>query len=91
MSNSQDVLRSLMGPNIVDAVSTVSGTQATIPASIRRTLDIEDGDRLKWYLDDSDELRIEVVSRDTGTFADFDGYGGIETDATAEHDGWGRE
>lgn len=72
------------------AESKVSGNQANIPASIRRALDIEDGDHLRWILDDEGELRLEVVHRERGTFDDFEGYDGdVATDATKEHDDWG--
>lgn len=81
-----------MSPNVVDAESTVSGTQTTIPANIRQTLDIDDGDRLRWILDDSGELRIEVVSRGSRTFAEFEGYDGeVDTNSMDEHDAWGVE
>jgi bifunctional DNA-binding transcriptional regulator/antitoxin component of YhaV-PrlF toxin-antitoxin module len=81
-----------MSSDVADAESKVSGNQANIPARIRRELDIEDGDHLRWFLDESDELRVEVVSRESGTFADFEGYDGdVDTDATADHDEWGLE
>lgn len=73
------------------AESKVSGNQANIPARVRRELDIEDGDHLRWILDE-DDLRLEVVHQSSGTFADFDGYeGDIDTDGTDEHDAWGVE
>jgi len=79
-----------MSSDRVDAESKVSGNQANIPAQIRQELDIDDGDHLRWYLDDEGTVRIEVVQQRRGTFADFDGYDGDEeTDATTEHDGWG--
>jgi len=69
--------------------SKVSGNQANIPAHIRRRFDIEDGDILRWVLED-DGLRVEVVNREAGTFADVDGYEGEEqTEATQDHDAWG--
>ena len=37
----------------------------TIPAALRRRLDIEPGDKLRWEADDG-ELTVEVV--DTGVF-----------------------
>jgi bifunctional DNA-binding transcriptional regulator/antitoxin component of YhaV-PrlF toxin-antitoxin module len=79
-----------MSSDQVDAESKVSGNQANIPAQIRQELDIDDGDHLRWYLDDEGTVRIEVVQQRCGTFADFDGYeGDEETDATTEHDEWG--
>ena len=79
-----------MSSDRVDAESKVSGNQANIPARIRRELDIDDGDYLRWHLDTDGSVRIEVVQRRSGTFGDFDGYDGdTETDASADHDAWG--
>ncbi|MBP2252345.1 AbrB/MazE/SpoVT family DNA-binding domain-containing protein [Halarchaeum nitratireducens] len=74
----------------VDSESTVSGNQANIPARIRRELDIDDGDRLRWQVEDNGALRVEVVQQRNGTFSDFDGYEGEEeTDVVVDHDAWG--
>lgn len=74
----------------VDSESKVSGNQANIPAHIRRELDIDDGDKLRWRVEEDGTLRVEVVQQRTGTFSDFDGYDGDqETDVTADHDAWG--
>ena len=79
-----------MSSDDIRAESTVSGNQANIPARIRRELDIDDGDQLRWSLADDGTLRVELVQQRRGTFADFDGYDGDqETEATAEHDTWG--
>lgn len=81
-----------MGSKRVDAESKVSGNQANIPARIRRELDIDDGDQLRWRIEDDGSIRVQVVQQQTGTFDDFDGYDGDEeTDVTAEHDSWGVE
>ncbi|MDY7080939.1 MAG: AbrB/MazE/SpoVT family DNA-binding domain-containing protein, partial [Halobacteria archaeon] len=56
----------------------------------RRELGIEDGDHLRWYLEDDGSVRVEVVQQKEGTFAEFGGYEGKEpTDVTTEHDEWG--
>jgi bifunctional DNA-binding transcriptional regulator/antitoxin component of YhaV-PrlF toxin-antitoxin module len=79
-----------MGSEGVDSESKVSGNQANIPARIRRELDIDDGDRLRWHIEDDGTLRVQVVQRRSGTFGDFDVYDGDrETEVTAEHDAWG--
>lgn len=57
----------------VDAESNVSGNQANIPARIRRELDIDNGDKLRWYIEDDGTLRVQVVQQPSGTFSDFDG------------------
>jgi bifunctional DNA-binding transcriptional regulator/antitoxin component of YhaV-PrlF toxin-antitoxin module len=78
-----------MSSDRIDAESKISGNQANIPARIRREFDIDDGDHLRWHVDDGD-IRVEVVRQRTGTFDGFDGYGGeTDTDATTDHDAWG--
>ena len=79
-----------MSSDEVDAESKVSGNQANIPARVRRALGINDGDQLRWQLEDDGTVRVRVVQQRTGTFADFDGYAGAEpTDVTSDHDAWG--
>lgn len=79
-----------MSSDRVNAESTVSGNQANIPARVRHELDIDDGDHLRWSVEDDGSVRVEVVRQRTGTFADFEGYEGTDdTDVTADHDAWG--
>jgi bifunctional DNA-binding transcriptional regulator/antitoxin component of YhaV-PrlF toxin-antitoxin module len=79
-----------MSGDRVDSESKVSGNQANIPARIRRELDIDDGDRLRWHVEDDGTLRVQVVQQQSGTFRDFDGYDGERATAVErEHDGWG--
>jgi len=74
----------------VDSESKVSGNQANIPAHIRRELDIDDGDTLRWHIEDDGTLQVQVVQQQSGTFSGFDGYGGDQaTDVESEHDSWG--
>ena len=76
----------------VDSESKVSGNQANIPAHIRRELDIADGDKLRWHIEDDGTLRVQLVQQRTGTFTDFDGYDGDQSTAvTRDHDAWGVE
>lgn len=76
----------------VDSESKVSGNQANIPARIRRELDIDDGDTLRWHIEDDGTLRVKVVQQRSGTFSDFAGYDGDqETTVTSDHDAWGVE
>ena len=55
----------------------------TIPASLRRRLDIEAGDKLRWEVDDEGNLSVEVVKQRYGAFDDFEpvsmGGDGLET------------
>jgi bifunctional DNA-binding transcriptional regulator/antitoxin component of YhaV-PrlF toxin-antitoxin module len=74
--------------------SKVSGNQANIPVEIRRSLDIDDGDALRWFYEDG-ELRVEVMHKTTRTFDDWEPEeyveGGEETDVVEEHDKFGVE
>ena len=79
-----------MSSESVDSESKVSGNQANIPAHIRRELEIDDGDKLRWQIEDDGTLRVWVVQQRSGTFSDFDGYDGDrETNVESEHDAWG--
>jgi AbrB family looped-hinge helix DNA binding protein len=55
----------------------------TIPASLRRRLDIEPGDKLRWEVNEEGTLSVEVVKQRYGAFDDFEpvsmGGGGSET------------
>lgn len=79
-----------MSSERIDAESKVSGNQANIPAQIRRELGIDDGDQLRWNIEEDGSIRVQVIQQQTGTFAGFDGYDGdTTTDVTREHDDWG--
>lgn len=79
-----------MSSESVNSESKVSGNQANIPARIRRELGIDDGDKLRWQIEDDGTLRVRIVQQRNGTFSEFDGYDGDrETNVTTEHDAWG--
>lgn len=63
----------------------------TIPASLRRRLDIEAGDKLRWHVDSEGQLSVEVVKQRYGAFDDFEpvsiGGDGSETHDVAGHEG----
>lgn len=81
-----------MSSGSIDSESKVSGNQANIPARIRRELDIDDGDKLRWHIEDDGTLRVRVVQQQAGTFEAFDGYDGDEeTHVRFDHDAWGVE
>jgi AbrB family looped-hinge helix DNA binding protein len=72
--------------------TTVSdGGMVTIPASLRRRLDIEAGDKLRWELDQEGTLSVEVVRERYGAFDDFEpvpmGGDGGETHDLAGYEG----
>lgn len=62
----------------------------TIPADLRRRLDIEPGDKLRWNADEDGNLSVEVVKQRYGAFDDFDpvsmGGNGSETHDTAGYE-----
>ncbi len=79
-----------MSSERINAESKVSGNQANIPARIRRELNIDDGDQLRWQLEDDGSVRVQVIQQQKGTFADFEGYEGeVSTEVADEHDTWG--
>jgi bifunctional DNA-binding transcriptional regulator/antitoxin component of YhaV-PrlF toxin-antitoxin module len=63
----------------------------SIPAGIRRRLDIEDGDTIRWRVVDG-ELSVEVVNQETGVFDDYEpGASEKSVDGVSEHDRFGVE
>lgn len=67
----------------------VSGNQASIPINIRESLDLEDGDVLRWRVDDG-EIEVSVVHRRSGVFEDFEpGASEEPVDVVEEHDRFG--
>ncbi len=69
----------------------MSGNQASIPANVRKALDIEDGDVLRWRIV-SGELEVTIVRRRTGVFDDFEpGRSEEPVDVVDEHDRFGLE
>jgi AbrB family looped-hinge helix DNA binding protein len=62
----------------------------TVPASLRRRLDIEAGDKLRWNVDADGDLTVEVVKQRRGAFDDFEavpmGGSGLETHDVAGHE-----
>lgn len=70
---------------------TVSGNQVSIPAHIRRRLDIEDGDVIRWKVVHGD-LVAEVQDTGEGAFEGFEpGASEEPVDSVETHDGFGTE
>jgi AbrB family looped-hinge helix DNA binding protein len=63
----------------------------TIPASLRRRLDIEPGDTLRWDTDGADSLTVEVVRQRYGAFEDDDLKAPLGGDSDETHDLAGHE
>ena len=58
----------------------------TIPAALRRRLDIEAGDKLRWTVTDSGDLTVEVVRQRYGAFEDDDLQAPMGGDSLKTHD-----
>lgn len=63
----------------------------TIPAELRRWLDIEAGDKLRWDVDEKGDLSVEVVRQRYGAFADDDVKADLGGDSLETHDAAGYE
>jgi antitoxin PrlF len=63
----------------------------SIPADVRRRLDLDAGDKLRWMVDEDDELRVEVVHQREGVFDDFEPVDAGETNAVEAEQEFGGE
>lgn len=63
----------------------------TIPADLRRRLDIEAGDKLRWDIDDQGNLAVEVIQQRYGAFDDDDMKAPMGGDSLETHDLAGHE
>lgn len=63
----------------------------TIPAALRRRLDIEAGDKLRWNTDEEGNLSVAVVKQRYGAFADDDMKAPMGGDGLETHDIAGNE
>jgi len=63
----------------------------TIPADLRRRLDIEPGDKLRWTTDGEGNLSVEIVHQREGVFDDFEPVDVGETNAVEVESEFGAE
>ena len=63
----------------------------TIPADLRRRLDIEPGDKLRWTTDEDGSLSVEIVHQREGVFDDFEPVDAGETNAVEIESEFGAE
>jgi len=63
----------------------------TIPASLRRRLDIEAGDKIRWDADEEGNLSVEVVKQRYGAFDSDDLKAPMGGDGQETHDLAGHE
>jgi AbrB family looped-hinge helix DNA binding protein len=64
----------------------------TVPAALRRRLDIKAGDKLRWNVTENGELTVTVVRQRYGAFEDDDvkapmGGDGLDTHDLTGHEG----
>ena len=58
----------------------------TIPADLRRRLDIEPGDKVRWSADEDGNLSVELVKQRYGAFDDDDLQAPMGGDGLETHD-----
>ncbi len=63
----------------------------TIPADLRRRLDIEPGDKLRWTTNEEGDLSVEIIHQREGVFDDFEPVDAGETDAAEVESEFGAE
>jgi AbrB family looped-hinge helix DNA binding protein len=63
----------------------------TIPANLRRELGIEAGDKLRWRVDETGTLSVEIVHQREGVFDDFEPVDAGETNAVEAEREFGAE
>jgi antitoxin PrlF len=63
----------------------------TIPADIRRQLDIGPGDKLRWDVDEEGNLTVAVIRQREGVFDDFEPVDAGETNAVEAEREFGAE
>src|SRR6056297_1030719 len=63
----------------------------TIPADLRRRLDIVPGDKLRWTTDEEGNLSVEIVHQREGVFDDFEPVDAGETNAVEAEAEFGAE
>jgi AbrB family looped-hinge helix DNA binding protein len=63
----------------------------TIPADLRRRLDIKPGDKLRWTTDTDGELSVEIIHQREGVFDDFEPVDVGDTNAVEAEREFGAE
>jgi AbrB family looped-hinge helix DNA binding protein len=76
--------------NVPEETKVSDRGMVTIPVDLRRRLDIEPGDKLRWDVDGDGNLSVEVVKQRYGAFDDFEGVpmggDGLKTHDIAGHE-----
>lgn len=80
-----------MTPEIEEETTVSARGGVTIPSLVRDQLGIEEGDKLRWHLDDDGDLQIEVVHQREGVFDDVEPIDMGETNAVDAKEEFGSE
>lgn len=76
-----------MSQGAEDETTVNDSYSVTVPAAVRRAADIDAGDKLRWRVDESGDLSVDVVKQRYGAFSELDPVDvGEETNAAADHD-----
>ncbi|ELZ14790.1 transcriptional regulator [Natrinema mahii] len=76
-----------MSHRVEDETTINDSYSVTVPAAVRRELDIEAGDKIRWRVTEDGTLSVEVVTQRYGAFSELDPVDiGEETDAADDHD-----
>ncbi|AGB32313.1 transcriptional regulator [Natrinema pellirubrum DSM 15624] len=76
-----------MSHRVEDETTINDSYSVTVPAAVRRELDIEAGDKIRWRVTEDGTLSVEVVTQRYGAFSELDPVDiGEETDAVDDHD-----
>lgn len=60
-----------------------------IPAEIRRRLNADSGDKVRWGIDDEGNLSVEIIHQREGVFDDFEPVDAGETNAVEVEEEFG--
>jgi len=76
-----------MSGEIEDETTVNDSYSITVPAAVRRRAGIEAGDKLRWSVDETGHLSVEVVKQRHGAFSGLDPVDtGEKTHAAEDHD-----
>lgn len=76
-----------MSQGVEDETTVNDSYSVTVPAAVRREADIESGDKLRWRVDESGSLSVEIVKQRYGAFSELEPIDiDVETNAAEDHD-----
>jgi len=76
-----------MSHKVEDETTVTESHSVTVPAAVRREVEIEAGDTLRWYVDEAGELSVRLMKQQNSAFSELEPVDlGEATDATEEQD-----